>query len=142
MNTLFKLPGGRAIPLQRAINMGLCDAEGNALTPPMDSQAARLVRQEERKAAWAARQAKAPGRRRPQVVATKVAAPEVTEDGLPKRRRKEPEPLKPQNVTPEGEPITDEETLAEIAAKTAALEAAKAAEDEAPVETEVTPEES
>ncbi len=127
MNTLFKLPGGRSIPMQRAIAMGLASADGSAAAPAPDSQAAKLLAKEQRKADWAARQAKTNVKRR-RVQTTEVEAPETTIDGRMKRRKKEPDPLRPQNVK-DGEPITDEETLAEIAAKTAAIEAAQATEE-------------
>lgn len=140
--TLFRMPGGRSIPMQRAIKMGLCDADGNALTPAADSQAAAVLRKDARAADWAKRQrtgepvVRAQSRRRGPKA--EPGAPETTPDGK-MRRKREPKPLVPQNVTAEGEPITDEETLAEIAAKTAAIEAAKAAGETAAEATPATP---
>lgn len=123
--TLFKLPGGRAIPMQRAIAQGFADAQGNALNPPVDSQAAAVLHKEARKQEWEAKQGIAKPRRRGEAKATGADEPETTADGKIKRKR-EPKPLVPANVDHSGQPITDEETLAEIAAKTAAIEAAKA----------------
>lgn len=129
MNTsdTFKLPGGRVITRRRAVAIGLIDEAGNHLKVIPDSTAARVLQREERAKAWTERQAQG-GRRRRLPGATE--GPATTEDGK-MRVKREPKPLKPQNVTPEGEPITDEETLAEIAAKTEAIEAAKAAAEAA-----------
>lgn len=138
---LFALPGGRRIPMQRAIAMGLVDGDGNVLKAKPDSQAERLLRKEERKANWAKRQADKPKRAKITVRASGTGTDVEGEEGeivvpvrggrvAPAKRRKEPEPLKPQNVTPEGVPITDEAVLAEITAKTAEIERQKAEETE------------
>lgn len=56
-----------------------------------------------------------------------IAEPETTADGRLIKQRK-PEPLRPKNVTPEGVPVEDDETLEQIAARTAAIEKAHLAE--------------
>lgn len=124
MSVLFRLPNGRSIPMQRAIRMGYADADGNPVVPAAGTQAANVLA----KAAKAARKRRGVAQKVTASV-TEVDAPETTEDGIIKRKRREPKPLVPQNVTPEGEPITDEAILAEIAAKTAAIEASRSTEE-------------
>jgi len=71
----------------------------------------------------------APARRRSKPVDPEAAAAaEFTSDG--RQRRRNVKPLKPRNVTPDGEPITDEETLQKIAEQTLAIEEAAKAERE------------
>lgn len=53
-----------------------------------------------------------------------IEEPVTTEDGVLIKPKRAPKALKPKNVTPAGEPVEDEETLAQIEARTAAIEKA------------------
>lgn len=122
MSDIVRLPGGKIITRSRAQALGMLDANGD-LKPGMapDSAGARIIEQDRKAAAWAKQQGlPAPvSRRSGEDVAT-------TADGRIKPVAKI-EPLKPANVDPSGAAITDEATLAAIAAETAAIEAAKVA---------------
>lgn len=101
-----RLPNGKTTTRSRALNRGWIDAEGNLtdLAPRPSSEQRERDRQE-RNANWRRTQGLPP---------------------LAETAPKDIEPLKPTNVTPDGEPITDDETLAEIAERTARIEFEKA----------------
>jgi len=103
---IIRLPNGKTVTIARARALGWVDGEGNftVLLPKSYREQAEQQRAE-RRAQW----------RRTQRLDEPVpgVAPKVIE------------PLRPQNVK-DGEPITDEALLAEIAAKTAEIEAANA----------------
>lgn len=113
MSDIIRLATGRVITRARAAALGLLDEDGNLKpTKDLDSQGRKLVERDEKRAAWARQQG--------------LPAPEVktTEDGLIRKQRIEP--LRPQNVTKDGTPITDPDVLDAIAAQAAAIEAAQA----------------
>lgn len=125
------LPGGKIITRARAFALGLVDADGNLKDDvPTDSAAAKVLAKDAKAAEWAAKQGlPAPKRRAPRAEADDADI-DINEDGTPKPKRRKKVAV-PQNVDAEGNPVTDEETLARIAAETAAIEAArKAAEAE------------
>lgn len=97
----IRLPGGKTITLGRAVALGLANRDGTltAKGQSQDSQGAKAERDAARAEEWQESQ------------------------GL-KKGKKQPVILVPRNVK-DGEPIEDEETLAAIAERTAAIEAAK-----------------
>lgn len=113
-----RLPNGSITTVNRARARGWIDADGN-LTP-LAPQPTRV--QAEREKAARARDWK---RRQGLPLPEEDSAEEKAAlAGKPAKRVK---PLKPQNVTPEGEPVTDANLLAEIAERTAAIERAEKA---------------
>lgn len=120
---IIRLPDGRTVSRNRARGMGWIDKDGN-LTDKAPQSRRDVVAQERaaRSAQW----------RRTQGLDTETAPADPAEAAASAAlagHRKRVEPLVPSNVTPEGEPITDKETLDEIAARTTAIEAEKAARD-------------
>ena len=103
--------GGKMYTRNRAIAIGLIVAGKGAdyvLTPKgvalLDTQGARKVRQAAAAASWRARQGLPP------------LEPATTVDGILKPEGK-PKVLRPKNVTKAGAEVTDEATLAKIAAE-------------------------
>lgn len=112
--------GERTYTVGRALAEGLIvrGVEGGAVLTDLalqmqDTQGQKAVQREARARDWRRRQG--------------IEEPETTSDGRLVRRR-QPEPLRPKNVTPEGEPVEDDATLAQIADRTAAIEKAHLAE--------------
>lgn len=111
--------GERTYTVGLAISKGLLRrVEGGAVLTDLalqmqDTQGQKAVQREARARDWRRRQG--------------IEEPETTSDGRLVRRR-QPEPLRPKNVTPEGEPVEDDATLAQIADRTAAIEKAHLAE--------------
>lgn len=121
---IVRLPGGKVVTRSRAMALGLLDKDGNVKdTVPVDSQAAKVLRQDARAAEWA----KSQGLPAPTPRAAKADGPRTTTDGI-LIKEKRIEPLRPTNVDSTGTAVTDEATLAAIAAETAAIDAAKVAE--------------
>lgn len=111
--------GGKMMTVNRARALGLLDKNNAPKAGAENSPAVKgnkpktgPVKNDARKAA----------------LALAVAAEEAVAQGKKPPKIK---PLVPQNVTKDGEPVTDEATLAQIAAETAAIEAQHAAEREA-----------
>ena len=112
MTDAVRLPNGKTVTTARARSRGWIDADGNltALAPrPVREQA--IIDKEIRSRQWRERQGLAPAGD----TADELAA-------LAGKRPSKAEPLRPQNVTPDGEPVTDEALLAEITAQTLAIE--------------------
>lgn len=110
--------GGRIITRGRALAMGWIDAKGN-----VTAKAEALFGADALVAGGPVSNKARKAKRQSDDV-------DLTPDGRLLKRR-EPKPLKPQNVTHDGEPVTDEAELARIAAETARIEAEKAAAREA-----------
>lgn len=113
-NDTVRLPNGKTVTKGRARALGLIDREGNFTEKALaDSAAEKAQAKAQRAAEW----------RRSQGL-----EPDLNEDGTPK-----PvvpiQPLRPGNIDAEGNPVTDPELLAEIAARTAQIEAGQAAAD-------------
>jgi len=114
MTDAIRLPNGKTVTYARALNRGWIDADGNLTdSAPRPAREQLEVEKRARAVKWRKDQGLPP------------LAADVDEElalaGKPARKVK---PLKPQNVTPDGEPITDKALLDEIAAKTAAIEKA------------------
>ena len=112
--------GSKTYTRTRAQALGFLDEDGNVRdSVPRDSAAAKIIERDRRRAEWAKQQ----GLPAPRIAGGTVE-PELTEDGQLKVTAA-PEPLRPQNVSADGTPVTDEETLAAIAERTAQIEAAR-----------------
>jgi len=110
-----RLPNGKITTFARARSRGWVDAEGNLTdAAPRPTREQAEIEKRARAIKW---------RKDQGLPALAEDSPEeqAALAGKPARKVK---PLKPQNVTPEGEPITDKALLDEIAAKTAAIEKA------------------
>lgn len=110
--------GSRTMTVGLALSRGLIRrVEGGATLTAraldmLDTQGAKAVAREDRSREWRRKQG--------------IADPATTEDGV-LIKRKLPEPLMPKNVK-NGEPVEDDETLEQIAERTAAIEKAHLAE--------------
>jgi len=114
MTDAIRLPNGKTVTYARALNRGWITPDGE-LTDAAPRPAREQLEVEKRARAikWRKDQGLPPLEDTPEELAALA--------GKPARKVK---PLKPQNVTPDGEPITDKALLDEIAAKTAAIEKA------------------
>lgn len=116
----IRLPNGSVTTRNRALARGWIDAEGNLTAAAPQPSRVEVERQKVARAKdWKRRQGIA-------VAAEDEDTPEE-KAALLGRKAKRIEPLKPKNVTHDGEVITDKALLDEIAAKTAAIEKAEAA---------------
>lgn len=116
MSDIIRLPNGKTVTRSLARARGWIDLGGNLTTlAPRNSVEQEAIEKRRREAEW---------RRRQGLDAPPEDSPEEATalSGQPARRVVEP--LRPQNVTPEGEPVTDEVTLKEIETKTAIIESA------------------
>jgi hypothetical protein len=123
--TKFVMRGGHPVSEERA---AIIDAQAAGLEPPV------FAKPDPGPVAKVTRVASTPGpvsnKARRAIRAAAAAEVELTTDGKPKNERKI-KALLPKNVDHEGKVIEDEETLARIAANTAAIEAARVAAAEA-----------
>jgi hypothetical protein len=109
VNDAIRLPNGKTVTRSRASARGWIDADGNlTAAAPKPSREQAIIDKAQRAKDW--RRTQRLDSPEEQAALTGTPAPKV------------PKPLKPQNVTPDGEPITDKALLAEIATKTAAIE--------------------
>lgn len=119
MSDIVRMPNGKTVTVGRARAMGWIDAEGNLTSKaPRPSVEQAAIDKANRNREWRQRQG-LPVEDSPEEQAALTGT----------KPPKAPKPLKPRNVTPDGEPITDEALLAEIAAKTEAIEKAKATDE-------------
>lgn len=107
---IVRLPNGKTVTRGRAFAMGWVDGDGSLTAKAPQSEADVKAEQ---------KAARAEDWRRTQGL-------DEAEAVIAAARRKKIEPLRPRNVDHSGQPITDEETLARIAAETEALAAAGA----------------
>lgn len=107
-----RLPNGKTLTRGRARALGLIDKNGDLTEKALaDSQVAKQAARAQRSAEWRKSQG--------------LPDVELNEDGTPKPTKRI-EPLKPGNVDHDGNPITDPDLLAQIAARTAAIESGEA----------------
>jgi hypothetical protein len=112
--------GTKTMTRSRALALGLVavNDQGETVTTAAGKEMENTVGQKAaaakaRDAEWRRRQGLPP-----------IEEPATTEDGLLIKPKRAPKALKPKNVTPDGVPVEDEETLAQIEARTAAIEKA------------------
>lgn len=119
MSDAIRLPNGKTVTRARALNRGWIDEDGNITSlAPRPSREQVEVQRRERARQWRESQGLDP---LPEDSPEELAA-------LTGRAARKVKPLKPRNVTHEGEPITDKALLDQIEAQTKAIEAVAAYE--------------
>jgi hypothetical protein len=137
---VVRLPSGKVMPFTRAMALGFLNPDGSLVdNVPTDSQAAKIIARDEKRAEWTKSQRIE--EERAAIAATLTRGQKAAATRAANRAAKAvggepdidvevvvPKVLRPGNVDHSGNPVTDPETLDRIAAETAALEAAKAVE--------------